>query len=126
MLAPGYFFLGCCLLACSLCRAPDGLDPAPMEKEGVDGEPKGDGALKPCTGVPGVPNGMGPTAALWPKAGVDVPKAGLSLAAAEPKLKPGVCVGGLLEMGVPNWAPEMAAPKLKPPLAGWAGVAGLC
>ena len=35
--------------------------------------PKGDGVLKPCTGVPGVPNGMGPGAALWPKAGVAVP-----------------------------------------------------
>lgn len=35
----GYFFLLCCLRACSLCRAPDGFDPAPMEKEGVDGDP---------------------------------------------------------------------------------------
>lgn len=37
--AAGYFFLLCCLLACSLCRAPDGLDPAPIEKEGAAGEP---------------------------------------------------------------------------------------
>lgn len=90
-----------------------------MEKEGVDGDPKVGGAtgLKPWTGVPGVPKCIGPAATLWPKAGVEVPKAGLS-AAAVPKLKPGVCVAGLLEMGVPNWAPEIAAPKLNPPEAG--------
>lgn len=35
----GYFFLLCCLRACSLCRAPDGFDPAPIEKEGVAGDP---------------------------------------------------------------------------------------
>lgn len=33
--------------------------------------PKGT-ALKPWTGVPGLPKGIGP-AALWPKDGVDVP-----------------------------------------------------
>lgn len=36
----GYFFLLCCRLACSLCRAPDVFDPAPIEKEGVAGDPK--------------------------------------------------------------------------------------
>lgn len=36
---PGYFFLLCCRRACSLCRVPDGFDPAPMEKEGVAGDP---------------------------------------------------------------------------------------
>lgn len=36
---PGYFFLLCCRRACSLCRVPEGFDPAPMEKEGVAGDP---------------------------------------------------------------------------------------
>lgn len=111
----GYFFLLCCLRACSLCRAPDGFDPAPIEKEGVAGDPKGT-ALKPWTGVPGLPKGIGP-AALWPKDGVDVPKAGLSVAAA-PKLKPPICGAGLLETGVPNWGRGIPAPKLNPVDAG--------
>lgn len=96
-----HFFRLCCLRACSRCRAPDGFDPAPMEKEGVAGDPKGT-ALKPWTGVAGLPNGIGAAAALWPKDGVDVPKTGLSVAAA-PKLKPPICGAGLLETGVPNW-----------------------
>lgn len=37
--AAGYFFLLCCRRACSLCRAPDGFEPAPIEKEGVAGDP---------------------------------------------------------------------------------------
>lgn len=36
---PGYFFLLCCRRACSLCRVPEGFDPAPIEKEGVAGDP---------------------------------------------------------------------------------------
>lgn len=80
-----YFFLLCCRRACSRWRAPVGFDPAPMEKAGVAGEPNGT-ALNPWTGVPGLPKGIGPAAALWPKDGVDVPNAGLSAAAA-PKLK---------------------------------------
>lgn len=88
-----------------------------MEKEGVAGDPKGT-ALKPWTGVPGLPKGIGPAAAaaLWPKDGVDVPKAGLSVAAA-PKLKLPICGAGLLGTGVPNWGHGIpaAAPKLNPP-----------
>lgn len=38
--AAGYFFLLCCRRACSLCRAPDGFEPAPIEKEGVAGDPE--------------------------------------------------------------------------------------
>lgn len=40
----------------------------------MDDLPKGT-ALKLCTGVPGLPKGIGPAAetALWPKDGVDVP-----------------------------------------------------
>ena len=34
-----YFFRVCCLRACSLWRAPDGLEPAPIEKDGVAGDP---------------------------------------------------------------------------------------
>lgn len=35
----GHFFLLCCLRAGTLCLAPDGFDPAPMEKEGVGEDP---------------------------------------------------------------------------------------
>lgn len=80
-----------------------------MEKEGVAGDPKGT-ELKPWTGVPGLPKGLGPVA-LCPKAGVDVPKAGLSVAPA-PKVKFPICGAGLLETGVPNWG--TAAPKANP------------
>lgn len=59
----GYFFLLCCLRACSLCRDPDGFDPAPIEKEGAAGDPKGL-ALKPWTGVAGLLKGIGPAAVL--------------------------------------------------------------
>lgn len=73
--------------------------------------------LKPCTGVPGLPKGIGPAAA-WPKDGVDVPKAGLSPAAA-PKLKPPICGAGLLDTGVPNCGGHcIPAPKLNPLEAG--------
>lgn len=106
----------CCLRACSLWRAPVGFDPAPIEKEGVAGDPKGT-ELKPWTGVAGLPKGFGPAAAPWPKDGVDVPKAGLSVAAA-PKLKLPICGAGLLETGVPNWGHGIPAPKLNPPGAG--------
>lgn len=112
----GYFFLLCCLRACSLWRAPVGFDPAPIEKEGVAGDPKGAG-LKPWTGVLGLPKGIGPAAALWPKDGVDAPKAGLSVAAA-PKLKLPICGAGLLETGVPNWGHGIPEPKLNPLGAG--------
>lgn len=53
-----HFFLVCCRRAWSLCRVAEGFEPAPMEKEGVAGEPK-DGALKLGAGVPGLPKGMG-------------------------------------------------------------------
>lgn len=106
----------CSLRACSLWRLPAGFDPAPMEKEGAAGDPKGT-ELKFWTGVPGLPKGIGPAAAaaapLWPKDGVDVPKAGLSVAAA-PKLKLPICGAGLLETGVPNWVHGILALKLNP------------
>lgn len=35
----GHFFLLCCLRAGTLCLAPDGFEPAPMEKEGVGEDP---------------------------------------------------------------------------------------
>lgn len=87
-----------------------------MEKEGVAGDPKGT-ALKPWTGAPGLPKGIGPAAALWPNDGVDDPKAGLSVAATA-KLKLPICGVGLLETGVPNWGTDMLPPKLNPPGAG--------
>lgn len=77
--AGGYFLRVCCLRACSRCRAPGGLDPAPMEKEGA-ADPKGPTPTKPWVGVedapkerllPDVPTpGAG---AFWPKVGVEVP-----------------------------------------------------
>lgn len=35
----GHFFLLCCLRAGTRCLAPEGFDPAPMEKEGVGEDP---------------------------------------------------------------------------------------
>lgn len=64
----------------------EGFDPAPMEKEGVAGEPKG-GALKLGAGVPGLPKGMGAGVEVWPNTGVGVPNAGLS-AVAVPNANP--------------------------------------
>lgn len=87
-----------------------------MENEGVAGDPKGT-ALKPWMGVPGLPKGIGPAAAFWPKDGVDVPKAGLSAAPA-PKLKLPIWGAGLLVTGVANWGHDMPPPKLKPLGAG--------
>lgn len=84
---------------------------------GVAGDPKGT-ALKPWTGVAGLPKGIGPGLALWPNDGVDDPKAGLSEAAAAPKLKFPISGAGLLEPGVPNWGRGILAPKLNPAVAG--------
>lgn len=50
----GYFLRVCCLRACSRCRAPGVLDPAPMEKEGAV-EPKGPTPTKPWLGVEDAP-----------------------------------------------------------------------
>lgn len=44
----------CCLRACSRCRAPGVLDPAPMEKEGAV-DPKGPTPTKPWVGVEAAP-----------------------------------------------------------------------
>ncbi len=44
----------------------------PSSENNINDLPKGT-ALKPWIGVPGLPKGMGPAAALWPKDGVDVP-----------------------------------------------------
>lgn len=52
------------------------------------------------------------------------PNAGLSAAAAAPKLKFPICGAGLLETGVPNWG--TAAPKAKPPGADLAAAEGTC
>lgn len=78
----------------------DGFDPEPIEKEGVAGEPK-EPALKPWTGVPGLPKGIGPEALLCPNNGFDVPKVGLSAVAA-PKVKFPNGGAALLTTGVPN------------------------
>lgn len=88
-----------------------------MEKDGAAGDPKGGGAaeLKLWSGVAGLPKGVGPAAALWPKVGV--PKVGLSVVA-EPKLKPAICGAALLGTCVPNGVLGMAEPKLNPPDAG--------
>lgn len=114
----GYFFRVCCRRAWSLCRAPLGLDPEPMEKAGAGEPPNGEGAK------PGLPKGTG-AAVLWPKAGVDVPKVGLLSVAllAPPKEKFWVRPEGWAGAGVPNVPPATAAPKLKPPEAGCRGVA---
>lgn len=78
--------------------------------------------MNPWTGVPGLPKGIGP-GTLCPKAGVDVPNAGLS-AGAPPKLKFPICGAGLLEADVPNWG--TAAPKANPPGADLAVAEGTC
>lgn len=49
-----YFLRVCCLRACSRCRAPGVLDPAPMENEGV-ADPKGPTPTKPWEGVEDAP-----------------------------------------------------------------------
>lgn len=70
--------------------------------------------MKPWSGVPGLPKGIGPAGALCPKDGVEVPKADFSAAVA-PKLKFPICGAGLLATGVPNWGQGIPAPKLNPP-----------
>lgn len=50
----GYFLRVCCLRACSRCRAPGVLDPAPMEKEGA-ADPKAPTPTKPWVGVEDAP-----------------------------------------------------------------------
>lgn len=50
----GYFLRVCCLRACSRCRAPGVLDPAPMEKEGA-ADPKAPMPTKPWVGVEDAP-----------------------------------------------------------------------
>lgn len=52
------------------------------------------------------------------------PKAGLSEAAAAPKLKLPICGAGLLETGVPNCWHGILAPKLNPPVAAGADPEG--
>lgn len=85
-----------------------------MEKAGAGEPPNVEGEKL------GLPNWTG-APALWPKAGVDVPNAGLPSVAllAPPKLKFWVRQEGLAGVGVPNAPPATAAPKLKPPEAGW-------
>lgn len=51
--------------------------------------PKGP-ALKPWTGVPGLPKGIGPAAALWPKDGVDVPAEKAAHNLIKPNKQPGL------------------------------------
>lgn len=50
----GYFLRVCCLRACSRCRAPGVLDPAPIENEGAP-DPKGPTPTKPWVGVEDAP-----------------------------------------------------------------------
>lgn len=57
-------------LLCGEKNTQFGLNSLP--KNSINDLPKGT-ALKPWTGVPGLPKGIGPAAALWPKDGVDVP-----------------------------------------------------
>lgn len=49
-----YFLRVCCLRACSRCRAPGVLDPAPIENEGA-ADPKGPTPTKPWVGVEDAP-----------------------------------------------------------------------
>lgn len=65
----GYFLRVCCLRACSRCRAPGVLDPAPMEKEGAV-DPKGPTPTKPWAGVEDAPKERLLPAAPTPGAGV--------------------------------------------------------
>lgn len=64
--------------------------PVPIEKlagEAPNGEaPKP--PIAPNPGVPGLPNGMDIPGDAWPKAGVDVPKAGLLSVLLAPKENP--------------------------------------